>query len=210
MSTEPPFENNGLRSPLRSERADEQAAERTLSAGHAARIAALFHEHNRTLVSFLAARLRSEEDAREVAQEAYVRLLQLDKPGAVGFLRSYLFRTATNIATDRLRQRSVRRDTKSLELFDDLPEERDATEGEVAAAQELVFIRRCLEELPERWSDAFIRHRIHGESEISIARGLGLTDRMVRNYLVQTLFYCRARLDGSTAEQARERLGMRK
>ena len=37
----------------------------------------LFEEHNRTLIGFLRARLRSEAEARDVAQEAYVRLLQL-------------------------------------------------------------------------------------------------------------------------------------
>ena len=52
-------------------------------------------------------RLRDEHEAKEVAQEAYVRLLQLDRPGAVSFLRSYLFKTAANIAIDRARQRAT-------------------------------------------------------------------------------------------------------
>lgn len=174
--------------------------------GHAANVAALFREHNCTLVGFLKARLQSEQDAREVAQEAYVKLLQLGQPGAVSFLRSYLFKTAANLATDRLRKRQVRSGTKSVDLFDDITDEQAAPEGRIAAAQELSFIRSILFELPERWRDAFIRHRIHGESEVSIAKSLGLTDRMVRNYLVQTLFYCRARLDGRSAEEAQERL----
>lgn len=176
------------------------------SDGHAAEVAALFREHNRTLVNFLLARLKSEQDAREVAQEAYVRLLQLHHPSGVSFLRAYLFRVAANLATDRLRRRTVRVGTESIELFEDLSSERNTTEVGVAAAEELAFIRRCLHELPERWRDAFIRHRIHGESEVSIARSLGLTDRMVRNYIMQTLCYCRLRLDGATPEQAKERL----
>ncbi len=36
----------------------------------------LFREHNRVLVGYLTGRLRSEQEAKEVAQEAYVRLLQ--------------------------------------------------------------------------------------------------------------------------------------
>src|SRR6267142_2354599 len=63
----------------------------------------LFREHNRSLMNFLVKRLRSAQEARDVAQEAYVRLLQLDRIGTVSYLRSYLFRTALNIATDRLR-----------------------------------------------------------------------------------------------------------
>jgi RNA polymerase sigma factor (sigma-70 family) len=190
--------------PVPPARAAEPAP--TAADGHAARIAALFRDHNRVPVNFLLARLKSEQDAREVAQEAYVRLLQLDRPGAIGFLRSYLFRVAANLATDRLRQRAVRSGTESVELFGDLGGDRDATQVGVAASEELALVEHCLGELPERWRDAFVRHRIHGESEVSIARTYGVSDRMVRNYIVQTLFYCRARLDGATPEQAKERL----
>src|SRR5690242_6580305 len=53
----------------------------------------LFREHNEALVRFMLARLRSRQAALEVAQEAYVRLLSLDQPGAVSYLRSFLFKT---------------------------------------------------------------------------------------------------------------------
>jgi RNA polymerase sigma factor (sigma-70 family) len=195
MTTESVAENNYAVPPWRGA---------TTPAAHAAKVAALFREHNSALVSFLRARLRSEQDAREAAQEAYVKLLQLDCPGAVSFLRSYLFRIAANVAIDHLRQRQVRRVHASVEGSEDLCEEHKAPERGVAATQELSFIRGCLFELPERWRDAFIRHRIRDESEVSIARTLGVSERMVRNYLVQTLIYCRSRLDGCTVEQARE------
>lgn len=173
---------------------------------HVANVAELFREHNRALVGFLKARLRSEQDAREVAQEAYVKLLQLGQPGAVSFLRSYLFKTAANLATDRLRQRQVRRGAQTLELFGSITDEQGLPESNAAAIQELSLIRESLNELPERLRDVFIRHRVLGESEVAIAKHYGVTDRMVRHYIVQTLFYCRARLDGRSREQARERL----
>src|SRR5581483_12225459 len=78
----------------------------------------LFREHNQSLVRFLITRLNSEQEAREVAQEAYVRLLQLDRPEAVGFLRQFLFKTALNIATDRIRHRQVVKAKTSREWFD--------------------------------------------------------------------------------------------
>src|SRR5688500_18677903 len=68
----------------------------------------LFREHNQALISLLTLQLRSVQDAKEVAQESYVRLLQLDRPGAASLLRAYLFRIASNLAVDRLRQRNVR------------------------------------------------------------------------------------------------------
>src|SRR5688572_6831283 len=75
--------------------------------GAHSRIESLFREHNDTLLRFLRARLHSEADAREAAQEAYARLLQLDDTGQLSFLRAYLFRIAANVATDLLRRRTV-------------------------------------------------------------------------------------------------------
>ena len=75
---------------------------------HSETLSRLFEDHNRALHSFLMIRVGNEVEAREVAQEAYVRMLQLDEPGAVSYLRAYLFKTAANIAVDRARQRSTR------------------------------------------------------------------------------------------------------
>lgn len=84
-------------------------------------VSQLFRDHNRLLVGYLTSRLRSEQEAKEVAQEAYVRLLQLQDPGTSSLLRAYLFKTATNLAIDRLRHRRVERQAEAQpELFDNL------------------------------------------------------------------------------------------
>src|ERR1700732_5026585 len=70
----------------------------------AALIERLFREHNEALVRFLRGRVESHNEALEVAQEAYVRLLSLDQPGAVSYLRAFLFKTAANMAIDRRRR----------------------------------------------------------------------------------------------------------
>lgn len=70
-------------------------------------IARLYREHNQALLRFLRLRVDSDQEAWEVAQEAYVRMLQLDSARAVSFLSSYLFRTAANIAIDRQRRKSL-------------------------------------------------------------------------------------------------------
>src|SRR5688572_2123411 len=86
---------------------------------HSEQVRQLFQQHNQALVSFLAARLNSAVEARDVAQEAYARLLQLQHPGTVSFLRAYLFRIAANLAVDRIRQRKVR-DGGIPEVFEEL------------------------------------------------------------------------------------------
>ncbi len=162
----------------------------------------LFREHNEALVRFLALRLRSQQEAKEVAQEAYVRLLKLDQPGAVSFLRAFLFKTAANLAVDRIRHeqmaRRVARDSKLLEELSAQPTpEKFATD-----AQELRLAERLIDELPPKCRRAFLLHKVYGLDFADIAKQMGLGERMVRTYVCRALLYCRAGLD-----TARGRIG---
>jgi RNA polymerase sigma-70 factor (ECF subfamily) len=153
-------------------------------------VARLFREHNRALVSFLTARLHSEQDAREVAQEAYVRILQLDKPEGLSFLKAYLFKTAANLAVDRMRARAIRNHPRVDELFNEL-EEPVPPEREVLAQQELEAIGRRLSGLPSQCRYAFAMHVLLERPIKDIAAELRLSERMVRYYVVQGLERCR-------------------
>ena len=159
-------------------------------------IARIFREHNEALVRFLALRVRSQQEAKDIAQEAYVRLLQLDRPEAVSFLRAFLFRTAANLAVDRIRHEQTVRRIRQTKLFDELtapatPEQ--LTDGR----QELQLLERSIEELPPKCRRAFLLHRLHGLELADIAQQMGLSERMVRTYVVRALLYCRAALDAA-------------
>ncbi|MHB8814169.1 MAG: RNA polymerase sigma factor [Steroidobacteraceae bacterium] len=157
----------------------------------------LFREHNEALVRFLALRLRSQQEAKEVAQEAYVRLLKLDQPGAVGFLRAFLFRTAANLAVDRIRHeqmaRRIAQESKFLEELSVQPTpEQSATD-----AQELTLAERLLDELPPKCRRAFLLHKVYGLDFADIAKQMGLGERMVRTYVCRAVLFCRAGLDAA-------------
>ena len=177
---------------------DERGKERFGAPSHdrAERIARLFSEHNEALVRFLAARLRSVHEAREVAQEAYVRLLSLDDAGAVSFLRAFLFKTAANLAVDRLRSRDRRRQALDAGLCDER-RETATPDHEVANAQEVEIVRRLIGELPPKCRRAFLLNRIHGVDFPQIAEQMELSERMVRHYVLRAVLYCRAGLDAA-------------
>lgn len=160
----------------------------------------LFREHNRALVKFLLTRL-SSEDALDVAQEAYVRLLQLDEPGAIGFLRGYLFRIAANLSIDRIRQRSVREKT-AVELFDDLASV-TGEEGRAISREEFNIACAAIEELPPGPRDAFALRIVEGYSVMEIAEVLGIDERTVRKHVSRALLHCRQRLHRCEAEGTR-------
>lgn len=183
------------------ERADNEGQGAATAAGaaaerpHARELSALFEQHNRTLVSFLVGRLGNEAEAKEVAQEAYVRILQLDEPGAVSFLRAYLFRTAANIALDRVRHR-IRVERLDEPQDDDELTSHLSPEREASASQALDLLRHAVQELPPRYRRAFLAHRVEGRSTIEVGIELGVNERQARNYVQRAIAYCQLRVEG--------------
>jgi RNA polymerase sigma factor (sigma-70 family) len=170
---------------------DPAAPESAASATHSARIEQIFREHNQSLLRFLAGRLASEQDARDVAQEAYVRLLQLDRPEGVSFLKAFLFKTAANLAIDKVRRR---RSTEGREHFFFNLEIEESAESAISESQDAALTVAALAELPLTHRAAFLYSRVDGLSTLEIAARLGVTDRAVRKYLTRALTHLRARL----------------
>ena len=168
-------------------------------------VSRLFREHNRTLVGFLYARLRNEQEAREVAQEAYVKLLELERRNAVSFLRSYLFRVAENLAVDRIRQRRSRGRLDQLDSLDDFLSEATGERAAIAG-QELALLKRAVEELPSKYQQAFRLHKLEDRSFAEVATTMALTERMVRKYVARALVYIRLRREGCPAMEAQQQM----
>jgi RNA polymerase sigma factor (sigma-70 family) len=156
----------------------------------------LFREHNAALLRFILAKIGSEQEAREIAQEAYVHLLQLDHPAAVSFLRAFLFKTAGNLAIDRLRQRGRRAhimETGEVDfaVFELTPER------QLAGEQAMAIFGAAVAELPPKCRRAFLLHRIYDVDIDEIATRMGIGACMVRRYVVRALDFVRQRLDAA-------------
>jgi RNA polymerase sigma factor (sigma-70 family) len=168
-------------------------------------LAELFQSHNRSLSMFLMARLGNEQEVQEVTQEAYARLLQLHQPGAISFLRAYLFKTAAHIAIDRARQRRSRdqidRAMAEPDLVDFMGPERCSI-----AAEELAMVERALGELPVNYRRAFVLRRYRDWTPERIGEELHVRLRMVRKYISRATIYCKLRVEGVSAAEARKRV----
>jgi RNA polymerase sigma factor (sigma-70 family) len=170
----------------------------------------LFRDHNRVLVAFLTTHLRSEQEAKEVAQESYVRLLELKDPCTPRLLRAYLFKTATNLALDRLRHRKVQqRSEEQPESF------QDSTRGEMIdpaiellAREQTHQLLGYLQELPIKCQHVINLHRLEGLPQHEVAARLGISDRMVRRYVTYAMIYLHLRLDGMAVDQVRQRVSL--
>ena len=68
-------------------------------------LAQLFNLHAQDVRRFLTSRVACDATAIDLTQEAFLRLARMPNLGAVENFRTYLFRIATNLATDHLRAR---------------------------------------------------------------------------------------------------------
>lgn len=159
-------------------------------------IAQLFEEHNQNLLRFVTARLHSPQEAKEIAQEAYVRLLKLDEPNTVSYMRAYLFRIAANLVIDRLKQRERRSELRNLAFFD-AEISSPPPESVLSARDELDIIQNAITELPPKCRKAFLLHKIHEYSIEKTSEEMNLSTRMVRIYVARAVVFCKERLDGA-------------
>lgn len=162
-----------------------------------AQAAELMRNLNSTLIRLLQLRLGSYEDARDVAQEAYARLLNLGNDQVVSFQRALLFKIAQNLATDVLRRRAYTElpEPEGLELW---PDPEVDPERSARARRVIERLPAVLAELPPRCAEAFRLVRMEQCSFKEAGERLGLTDRMVRIHVARALALCQSRFDELT------------
>ncbi|MFC4312718.1 RNA polymerase sigma factor [Steroidobacter flavus] len=174
------------------------------SADHYGVVRQLFREHNRALVNFLRTRVASEQEAQDVAQEAYVKLLQLHQPGAVSFLRGYLFRIAANLTVDRARHTVIRhryaREQVDAGTLDDVTG-LGALDVQAITTEEFECAVTALNELSPRLRQAFVKHVVEGYSTSEIAAELGVDERTVRKFVTRAMLHCRERIEADGSRQ---------
>jgi RNA polymerase sigma factor (sigma-70 family) len=154
----------------------------------------LFREHNEALIRFLQARVGSYQEAREVAQEAYVRLLSLDQHDAVSYLRAFLFKTAANIAIDRRRRDRTHHQVLELPLFNEFADTL-TPERRVASEETLDQLERLIAAMPAKCQQSFVMNQVYGMDVGIVAAELRLSESQVRRYVARALLRCRAQLD---------------
>lgn len=157
-------------------------------------LAEISRNHHAALVRFLTLRTGSVEDAKELVQEAYAKMLALDRPGTISFLAGYLWRIAVNLAIDRGRQRALHERYTQTAL--PRAETREVSaETTVEARQRLAIVERAIGELPARCFQAFVLHVLQGLTFDEVGREMRISGRMAKKHLARALEYLQTCLD---------------
>ena len=148
-------------------------------------------EYPAALHRYLMRQLHNRDDAQDLAQEAYLRFLQLPNSGVVRKPGAYLFRIAFNLMTEwRLRQdRSVVScDSELVESQEEVPAETPDLEDQLASRQRL---EKVLEQVPVNYRQVLLMSKCDGMSNDEIAKVLNVAPDTVARYLGRAVAFAR-------------------
>jgi RNA polymerase sigma-70 factor (ECF subfamily) len=140
----------------------------------------LVHRHHATAYRTAYRFLADSEEARDIAQEAFLNLLRSCgsySPRAP--FRTYLYRIVSNLCIDHRRKlRPV-----GLAELPDHPSDAPGPPGELAACERESAVRKALSALPERQRMAVILKYYEGLGYREMAQALGTTEKSVERLL---------------------------
>lgn len=169
--------------------ADEPPATDPTADSQRAFLVLLFNKYRGALLRHVERLVHSREDAAELVQEAYLRVMrQVQVSRFEAAARAYLFQTATNLARDHHRRRRFRAHDRLDELPEaDLPLGSPALDQAVAADETLALLRAAILELPPATRAVFLKARVHGLTYVQIGRELGMSLRTVERRMGEAM-----------------------
>lgn len=159
-------------------------------------VSLLAKQHHVTFMRFLRRRMAAGPvDPEDIAQEAYIRMLQYEGSCEIRSPYFLLLRVARNVMQDLRRAERVRkidrhRSLGGLDLVSDAPD----PERAAVHAEELECVLAAIDDLTPRCREVFLLHRFSHSAYPDIARYLGISVKMVEKHISTALARCSARV----------------
>jgi RNA polymerase sigma-70 factor (ECF subfamily) len=148
------------------------------------------------LIGFVRARVRCSTTAADIVQDTYLRAVASSQSHALDNPQAFLYRVASNLAVDHLRQqRSRGKYIIQATVPEDEHPKAPSPETQLQDRQRLQALLMAVDELPPRCREVFILRRFEDLDQDQISRRLGISRNMVEKHLRHALLHCRRRLD---------------
>jgi RNA polymerase sigma factor (sigma-70 family) len=159
---------------------------------------AAFRAHHTSLIHFIRRRVGNDSDARDIAQEAYLRLLRYREKQDLSSLKALIFRIATNLVGMRARTARAHHwvDHQPLDEGFELPAKDPSPEQRLFAEQQLDRLMEVIKRLPAKCQQVFILSRFHDLGYSEIAARCGISVKMVEKHITHALATCRQEVGG--------------
>ena len=134
-------------------------------------------------------------EIEDIVQETYVRVCQFEQVGNIRHPRSFMYRTARNLALDHIK-RSESRATVGLPGDDEEHAESDTPQttldvyDQLAAKQEFEIFCEAVQQLPLQCRRVFVLRKVYGYSQKEIAQALSLAESTVEKHIAYGIKRC--------------------
>lgn len=155
-------------------------------------VGTLYANSYHDLFAYLLRRLSDRSDAHDLAQEAYLRLLRVERAELIEHPKAYLFRIASNLVYEfRMKQhRSGVRYARPLEEIDEQTVPSDP-ERELERRAAIRYLEQVFEDQPPLYRAVLLMRKRDGMSHTEIAEKLDVSVHTVRKYLTRAVAECR-------------------
>jgi RNA polymerase sigma factor (sigma-70 family) len=151
----------------------------------------VIRRHHYQLLAWLGKRLSIPDDAYDVAQESYIKLLKYEGSADIRSAWAVLQKIAINVARDLGRTRRSRSNELHCSIDDvELESMAPSIERVLEAEQELKIVMRAITGLPTRCRQVFLLSRIDGMTYTEIAEHCEISVKMVEKHISHALMVC--------------------
>jgi len=141
-------------------------------------------QYYQELVYYVQRMVGDKDRAKDVIQEAYSRLLYVNKSSNIDNERAYLYKTSRNIVIDQSRKEKNSSETLYEEEEHSIPQEEQPHE-QVVQSNQYEQMMKIVQSLPPKCQQAFILHVIEGYSRKEISSKMGISIAAVEKNILR-------------------------
>ncbi|MET0612335.1 sigma-70 family RNA polymerase sigma factor [Pseudomonas caspiana] len=165
-----------------------------MSASDHCALGSLYNEYNGWLKGWLRVRLGCANEAADLAQDTFLRVLTARNVEAIREPRTYLSSVARALMIDKFRRRAV--EQAYIEALAMRPEPLDISpETRLLILETLTAVDLMLDGLGERTRQLFLAVQLEGLSYVAVAERHGVSVTTVKNHMIRAMTHCLALMD---------------
>ncbi|MFC3394451.1 sigma-70 family RNA polymerase sigma factor [Brenneria rubrifaciens] len=153
------------------------------------RVQQIYHEHHSWLQSWLCRRLGCSQQAADLAQDTFLRLISQHQAANIREPRAWLTTVAHGLVVNHWRRKDIE-NAYLQALAEQAPAVAPSLEQQAMTIDALLEIDRLLATLPVKVRQAFLWVHFDGLSYRQVAERLAVSERMVKKYMAQAMLNC--------------------
>lgn len=139
-------------------------------------------EYYKEIVHYVFKLIGDKESAKDIAQETYVKVIELNPNKEIN--RSFLYKVAKNLVIDESRKNKKISNIEFQEEIFSIPKDEQPDEIAIEINQ-YENLMKVVNTLPSRSKEAFLLHTIDGYSRKEIASMMGISQSAVEKHIIR-------------------------